>query len=70
MCPHALRHTAASLMLLQGLHVKIVSERLGHSSIGITLDTYSHLLPGMQEAAALKLDALLQSIEGKGGLVG
>ncbi|MFB5190685.1 tyrosine-type recombinase/integrase [Alicyclobacillus fastidiosus] len=49
---HDLRHTHASLMLLQGIHPKIVSERLGHANIGITLDTYSHVMPGMQEKAA------------------
>jgi integrase len=41
----------ATLMLKQGTHPKIVSERLGHSSIQVTLDTYSHLLPNMQAAA-------------------
>jgi integrase len=46
--------------LLQGVHPKIVSERLGHSNIGITLDTYSHVLPGMQEDAVLKIDASLR----------
>jgi integrase len=49
---HDLRHAHATLMLQQGIHPKIVSERLGHSSIGITLDTYSHVLPSMQEDAA------------------
>lgn len=53
---HDLRHTHASLMLSQGIHPKIVSERLGHSSINITLDTYSHVLPGIQEAAALRFE--------------
>lgn len=43
---HDLRHTHTTLMLAQGIHPKIVSERLGHSSITITLDTYSHVLPG------------------------
>ncbi len=57
---HDLRHTHASLMLKQGIHPKIVSERLGHSTVSITLDTYSHVLPGLQEAAALRFeDALL-----------
>jgi integrase len=55
---HDLRHAHATLMLLQGVHPKVVSERLGHSSIGITLDTYSHVLPGMQEEAAEAFDAL------------
>ena len=40
------------LLLLQGVHPKIVPERLGHANIQITLDTYSHLLPGLQQAAA------------------
>jgi len=57
---HDLRHTYASLMLKQGIHPKIVSERLGHSSIGITLDTYSHVMPGLQEAAALRFEEGLQ----------
>jgi len=51
-------------MLKQGIHPKIVSERLGHSSIGITLDTYSHVMPGLQEAAALRFEeSLQQSVE-------
>ncbi len=57
---HDLRHTHASMMLKQGVHPKIVSERLGHSSINITLDTYSHVMPGMQEAAVLVFEAALQ----------
>ncbi|MEI4802038.1 site-specific integrase [Bacillus sp. FJAT-51639] len=48
---HNLRHTHATLMLKQGIHPKIVSERLGHKRIGITLDTYSHVVPGLQEKA-------------------
>jgi len=43
-------------MLKQGIHPKIVQERLGHSSIQITLDTYSHVAPGLQEAAANRFD--------------
>ena len=49
---HDARHTHASLMLKQGVHPKIVQERLGHASIKITLVTYSHVAPGLQEAAA------------------
>jgi integrase len=56
---HDLRHTHATLMLKAGVHPKIVSERLGHANIGITLDTYSHVLPGLQEAAAERFDRLL-----------
>src|SRR6266571_7430258 len=55
---HDLRHGHATLMLLKGIHPKIVSERLGHSSIGITLDTYSHVLPSMQTEAARAFDEL------------
>jgi len=53
---HDLRHTHATLMLAQGIHPKIVSERLGHGSIAITLDLYSHVTPSIQEAAALRFD--------------
>ncbi len=49
-------------MLSEGVHPKIVSERLGHANIGITLDTYSHVLPNRQEEAARELDALLQTL--------
>jgi len=56
---HDLRHTAATLLLAQGVHPKIVQERLGHSQVSLTLDTYSHILPGMGREAASKLDALL-----------
>jgi len=56
---HDLRHSCASLMLKQGVHPKIVSEMLGHSTVAITLDVYSHVTPGLQEAAARSLDALL-----------
>ena len=48
-------------MLKQGIHPKIVQERLGHASIQITLDTYSHVAPGLQEAAALRFDEALTS---------
>lgn len=57
---HDCRHSHASLLLKQGIHPKIVQERLGHSSIQITLDTYSHVAPGLQEAAAQKFDDLLK----------
>jgi integrase len=43
-------------MLKQGIHPKIVRERLGHASIKITLDTYSHVIPGLQQAAAKRFD--------------
>lgn len=56
---HDLRHTAATLALVAGVHPKIVQERLGHSSIGITLDTYAHVVQGMQADAAAKVAGLL-----------
>lgn len=56
---HDARHTHATLMLKQGIHPKIVQERLGHASIQITLDTYSHVSPGLQEAAAQRFDDML-----------
>lgn len=56
---HDLRHTHATMLLAQGVHAKVISERLGHSNIKITLDTYSHVLPNMQEEAANQIDALL-----------
>ncbi|MBM3133063.1 MAG: site-specific integrase, partial [Chloroflexi bacterium] len=56
---HDLRHSHATLMLKAGVHPKIVSERLGHASINITLDTYTHILPGLQEAAALAFEESL-----------
>ncbi len=56
---HALRHTNATLLLLQGEHPKVVQERLGHSTVSMTMDIYSHVLPRMGKAAADKLEALL-----------
>jgi integrase len=56
---HDLRHTAATMLLRQGIHPKVVSELLGHSQIAITLDTYSHVLPDMQREATVALDRLL-----------
>lgn len=58
---HDLRHTHASQMLSAGVHPKVASERLGHSTIGITLDLYSHVMPGMQADAAEQVDAALQA---------
>ena len=56
---HDLRHTCATLLLSRNVNPKIVSEMLGHSSIAITLDTYSHVLPDMQEKAAKALEEAL-----------
>ena len=56
---HDARHTQASLMLKQGVHPKFVQERLRHASIQLTLDTYSHVAPGLQEAAAAGFDKMI-----------
>ena len=56
---HDARHTHASLMLKQGIHPKVVQERLGHASIQITIDTYSHVVPGLQQAAANRFDDIV-----------
>jgi len=56
---HGLRHTCATLLLLHNVNPKVVSERLGHASISITLDTYSHVLPSMQRDAADAIGAAL-----------
>lgn len=56
---HDLRHTHATLALEAGVHPKVVSERLGHSSIAITMDTYSHAIPAMQEEAAEQIAGLV-----------
>jgi len=58
---HDLRHAHATVLLQQGVHPKIVQERLGHSSVATTLDIYSHVLPGLQEAAARRFDEGLES---------
>jgi integrase len=58
---HGLRHTHATDLLRAGVHPKIASERLGHASIAITMDTYSHAIPGLQEDAAQRIDAALKS---------
>src|SRR5262249_10515832 len=56
---HDLRHTSASLLLAAGVHPKVVQERLGHSQIAITMDTYSHVMPTLGAEAAGKMDAVL-----------
>jgi len=59
---HDARHTHATLLFKQGVAAKIVQERLGHSSIVITMNLYSHVIPGMQKDAALKFDELIKKI--------
>lgn len=56
---HELRHTCATLLLMAGVPVKVVSEWLGHQSVQVTLKVYAHVMPGMQQQAAEKMDALL-----------
>jgi integrase len=57
---HDLRHSHATQLLASGVHPKIASERLGHASVGITLDLYSHVTDTMQGEAAAKLDSAMQ----------
>ncbi len=54
-----LRHACATLLLAASENVKVVAERLGHAKTTLTLDLYAHVLPGMQESAAIRLDAML-----------
>ena len=56
---HDLRHSHATMLLQAGENINVVSERLGHASVKITLDTYAHVLPTMQKAAADKMEKLL-----------
>jgi integrase len=62
---HDLRHSHATHMLASGVHPKIASERLGHATVGLTLDTYSHVIPGMQEDAVARIDAAFAGTVGK-----
>lgn len=63
---HDLRHTHATILLRQGIHPKVVSERLGHASVALTLDTYSHVLPDTQREAVTALERVFRS-SGHGG---
>ena len=65
---HDLRHTCATLLLSRNIHPKIVSEMLGHANISITLDIYSHVIPGMGEAAAGAMDDALDDRPASGGI--
>jgi integrase len=56
---HDLRHTNATLALQTGVHPKVVSERLGHATVAMTLDIYSHVIPAMQQEAAATVAALV-----------
>ena len=59
MLPYGLRHTHATLTLRTGIHPKVVSKPLGHATVSITLDTYSHCLPALSEEAACRVAALV-----------
>lgn len=63
---HDLRHSHATQLLAAGVHPKIASERLGHSTVGITLDLYSHVMPGMQANAAEQVDAAIKAAKQTG----
>ena len=58
---HDLRHTCASLLLAQGVQPRVVMETLGHSTIGLTMDTYSHVMPSLQREAADRMEDVLAS---------
>ena len=60
---HDLRHTAATLMLTAGVSPKVVSEMLGHTSVAITLDRYSHVIPTLQDDAVRRLDEVLSGAQ-------
>ena len=64
---HDLRHTNATLMLAAGIHPKIVQERLGHSTIAVTLDIYSHAVPSLGREAADRLHDVLHEDDGAVG---
>jgi len=61
---HDLRHTHATMLLKQGIHPKIVQERLGHQTIGITMDTYTHVIKGLQREAVEKMNEYLKNKNG------
>ena len=66
---HDLRHTCAILLFTQGVHPKIVSEMIGHANISITLDAYSHVIPGLGEATASEMEDALIPSPGEGRCV-
>ena len=60
---HSLRHTQASLLIQQGVHPKVVQERLGHAKVATTMDVYSHVVPSLQQKAVQKFDLALETAE-------
>lgn len=65
--PHKLRHWHASDLLSRGIHAKVAQERFGHSSIAVTMDVYSHVIPGMQQQAAATVDDGLRKLQNRSG---
>lgn len=66
---HDLRHSAATLLLTEGVHPKVVQELLGHSQISMTMDVYSHVLPSMQQDAITRLNSVLTAPQSDGSQV-
>jgi integrase len=64
---HDLRHAHAAMLIQQGEHPRLISERLGHSSISVTMDVYGSLFPGMDEDAANRLDEVMRTAEAPDG---
>ena len=58
---HAVRHTAASLLLADGVQPRVVMELLGHSTIALTMNTYSHVIPALEREAADRMEPMLTS---------
>ena len=56
-----MRHTHATIMLLQGVHPKVVQERLGHAKMSTTMDLYSHVMPNMQKEAVVKFETAVET---------
>ena len=63
---HDLRHASATIALVSGVHPKVVLERLGHSTISVTPDAYSHVLPYLQEDAARRIEGAMSVLDGRG----
>jgi integrase len=59
---HDIRHACASLLVVQGVHPRVVMETLGHSQISLTMDTYSHVIPALQREAADRMEAVLAGL--------
>jgi integrase len=60
---HDLRHTHAALLIANGQHIKVIADRLGHSKPTLTLNTYAHVLPGLEEQAVSGLEATFRAVE-------